>query len=207
MNYCLDLPKLKSITSNEYSFLYPRNVTLSSLILNEYWIDIPNVETINLPNSFGDVRIKSITSIYMTDNEWIDVHDSLSQLSCLKGKILITIVRTCGGSPYEESFDIYVVNSSTDSLFHQGGCLATTTTLYICPVVHTIVMRDSGYNGWSSGSKVTLRYQDQSYTYYGPSKSSYSRSETFQFVYIFILLLLELKDYYIPFVYSCLLIQ
>ena len=68
-------------------------------------------------------------------------------------------------------------------------------------------MKDSARDGWSSGSRVTLRYQDQSYTYNGPSKSSYSRSETFQFVYIFILLLLELKDYYIPFVFSCLLIQ
>ena len=173
----------------------------------ESWIDIPNAETINLLRSFWYVQSKSITSIYMNDNKWIDVHNSLSQFSCLKSKILITIVRTCGSSYSQESFYIYEGNSSTYSVFSQGSCSSKTTTLYICSIVHTIVMRDSGYNGWSSGSKVTLRYQDQSYTYYGPSKSSYSRSETFHFVYIFILLLLELKDYYIPFVFSCLLIQ
>ena len=39
MNWFLDLPKLTSITSSGsgYSFYYPRSVTLSSLILNE-WI-------------------------------------------------------------------------------------------------------------------------------------------------------------------------
>ena len=175
--------------------------------MTESWIDIPNLITVNLPRSFWYVQSKSVNSICMNLNKWIDVHNSLIQFSCLKGKILITIVRTCGSSTYQESFNIYEGNSGTESIYGQSGCYSGTNSLSICPEFHTIVMRDSGYNGWSSGSRVTLRYQDQSYTYYGPSKSSYSRSETFQFVYIFILLLLELKDYYVPFVYSCLLIQ
>ena len=54
------------------------------------------------------------------------------------------------------------------------------TNLCINPVVHTIVMKDSARDGWSSGSRVTIRYKDQSHIYYGTSGSS--RSETFQFV-------------------------
>ena len=37
MNWIIDLPNLTSITSDGYSFYYPRSVTLSSLMLND-WI-------------------------------------------------------------------------------------------------------------------------------------------------------------------------
>ena len=115
----------------------------------------------------------------MNMNELIDVHDSLVQLPC-GNKLSIIIIRTCGSWAYEESFDIYEGSSSTDSLFHQEGCSAMTTNICINPVVHTIVMKDSYGDGWSSGSSVTVRYQDQKYTYSGPTKSSLSRS--FHFV-------------------------
>ena len=46
----------------------------------EYWIDIPNVETVNLPDSFEEVRTKSITSIYMNNHERIDVSPILADL-------------------------------------------------------------------------------------------------------------------------------
>ena len=46
----------------------------------ESWIDIPNLQTVHLPISFGDVRIKSITSICMNMNEWIDVSSILADL-------------------------------------------------------------------------------------------------------------------------------
>ena len=41
MNWFLDLPKLTSITSSGsgYSFYYPRSVTLSSLILNDWMMN------------------------------------------------------------------------------------------------------------------------------------------------------------------------
>ena len=39
----------------------------------EWWIDIPNLQTVNLPDSFQYVKSKSITSIDMSNNEWIDV--------------------------------------------------------------------------------------------------------------------------------------
>ena len=118
---------------------------------------------------------------------YIDTHFNLRRLLgiCYSNDTLITIVRTCGSYASEESFDIYEGSESTSSsIFHQGRCSAMTTNLCISPVVHTIVMRDSYGDGWSSGSRVTIRHQDQSYTYTGPSGSS--RSETFQFVDIFI---------------------
>ena len=103
------------------------------------------------------------------------------QALCIgKDKILIEIIRTCGGWASEESFDIYQGSSSTDSLFHQGGCSAMTANLCINPVVHTIVMKDSARDGWSGGSRVTLRYKDQRYIFSGPFGSS--GSETFHFV-------------------------
>ena len=78
MNWFLDLPNLISITSIEDSFYNPRSVTLSSNISNEYWIDILNLQTVHLPDSFEYVKSKSITSIYMNMNEWIDVSPILA---------------------------------------------------------------------------------------------------------------------------------
>ena len=100
-----------------------------------------------------------------------------------KDKILIEIIRTCGRhDQLEESFDIYEGTARRNSLFHQGSCISMTTNLCINPVVHTIVMKDSRSDYWSSGSRVTLRYKDQNYTYYGPSSGYYSRGKTFLFV-------------------------
>ena len=55
--------------------------------MNEYWIDIPNLRKVNLPDSFQYVTSKSITSIYMNNHEWIDVSRKLANLV----KISITI--------------------------------------------------------------------------------------------------------------------
>ena len=46
----------------------------------EYWIDIPNLQTVHLPGSFLTVQSKSITSICMNMNEWIDVSPILANL-------------------------------------------------------------------------------------------------------------------------------
>ena len=46
----------------------------------ESWIDIPNLQTVDLPNSFEEVKSKSITSICMNMNEWIDVSPILANL-------------------------------------------------------------------------------------------------------------------------------
>ena len=44
------------------------------------WIDIPNLQTVDLPNSFQYVLSTSITSIDMSNNEWIDVSPVLANL-------------------------------------------------------------------------------------------------------------------------------
>ena len=46
----------------------------------EWWIDIPNLQTVDLPNSFQSVKSKSITRICMNMNEWIDVSPILADL-------------------------------------------------------------------------------------------------------------------------------
>ena len=53
----------------------------------EYWIDIPNLQTVNLPYSFQKIKSKSITSICMNMNKWIDVSTILANLF----KVSITI--------------------------------------------------------------------------------------------------------------------
>ena len=70
-----NLPKLTSITSNGDSFEYPRSIILSN---------IPNLQTVYLPYSFRNVRSKSITSIWMNINEWIDVSPILANLVKIK---------------------------------------------------------------------------------------------------------------------------
>ena len=44
----------------------------------EWWIDIPNLQTVDLPDSFQIIESKSITSICMNMNEWIDVSPILA---------------------------------------------------------------------------------------------------------------------------------
>ena len=46
----------------------------------EWWIDIPNLQTVNLLDSFEKVESKSINSICMNMNEWIDVSPILADL-------------------------------------------------------------------------------------------------------------------------------
>ena len=53
----------------------------------EWWIDIPNLQTVDLPYSFHSVQSISITSIYMNMNEWIDVSPILADLF----KVSVTI--------------------------------------------------------------------------------------------------------------------
>ena len=48
--------------------------------MNESWIDIPNLQTVNLPSSFEYILFTSVTSICMNIIEWIDVSPVLSQL-------------------------------------------------------------------------------------------------------------------------------
>ena len=46
----------------------------------EWWIDVPNLQTVDLPTSFRYVESKSINSICMNNHEWIDVSTILANL-------------------------------------------------------------------------------------------------------------------------------
>ena len=44
------------------------------------WIDIPNLQTVDLPKSFIKVKSKSITSMLVIINEWIDISPILDDM-------------------------------------------------------------------------------------------------------------------------------
>ena len=46
----------------------------------EYWIDIPNLQTVDLPRSFKYISTASVTSMIINMNEWIDVSHKLADL-------------------------------------------------------------------------------------------------------------------------------
>ena len=54
--------------------------------ITDSWIDIPNLQTVNLPDSFEYVQTKSITSICMNMNEWIDVSPILANLVQIRNR-------------------------------------------------------------------------------------------------------------------------
>lgn len=67
----IDLPSLESITSEGGSFCWPHSVTLECRWYILYWLhlDIPNVNSVNLPGSFIHTQYKSISSIFIVVNE------------------------------------------------------------------------------------------------------------------------------------------
>ena len=78
---------------------------------------------------------------------------------CTEEQSLLEIVRTCGVNGSEESFEIYfgVEPSSSTEVFSQSTCIAGTFYICISPVEYTLVMRDTGLDGWSSGSHLILK--------------------------------------------------
>ena len=52
----------------------------------DYRIDIPNLQTVNLPSSFQYIQSKSITSIDMNMNECIDVSPILADLVKIRNR-------------------------------------------------------------------------------------------------------------------------
>ena len=98
-------------------------------------------------------------------------HSALSSTdiltTCAEDQSLLEIVRTCGVNGNEESFDIYygVEPSSLTKVFGQSTCTVGTYYACISPVEHTLVMRDTGLNGWSSGSHLILKDGKVSFNY------------------------------------------
>ena len=59
----IDLPKLESLVSESFSFVFAHIVALSSIDWSlDWWIDVPNLKTVKLPGAFLQVTIKSINS-------------------------------------------------------------------------------------------------------------------------------------------------
>ena len=90
-----NLPNLTSITSDGNSFRYPCSVTLSN---------IPNLKTVDLPDSFQYVESKSITSICMNMNEWIDVSTILANLIWINNRLSIFLFFRLIASIWNESY-------------------------------------------------------------------------------------------------------
>ena len=84
-----------------------------------------------------------------------------TQAPTIPGMLQIQVARTCGiTAPEEESFAIYEGEDvSSKPVYSMTGCEAGTQEIWIKPVLHTIVLIDSGSNGWDSGSKVELLYR------------------------------------------------
>ena len=60
----------------------------------EYRIDIPNLQTVNLPGSFNDVIFKSINSVIVNSNSCIDVSSILANLVQLQYQDSISTIQT-----------------------------------------------------------------------------------------------------------------
>ena len=78
--------------------------------------------------------------------------------SCADGQSLVEIVRTCGSNGSEESFEIHYGRdmSGMSVVFGQNTCVDETQYVCMSPVEYTLVMRDTGFNGWSTGSHLIL---------------------------------------------------
>ena len=88
----------------------------------------------------------------------------------IEGKILITIERVCGDtSRNEESFEIYQgedIEGDAQLIVSQTSCEPKSYSIYVSPVVHTIVLRDSQANGWDSNSKIIIYWESGLFTYF-----------------------------------------
>ena len=93
----------------------------------------------------------------LASNEVLLLKKSLS--SCADGQSLVEIVRTCGSNGSEESFEIHYGRdmSGMSVVFGQNTCVAGTQYICMSPVEYTLVMRDTGLNGWSTGSHLIMK--------------------------------------------------
>ena len=79
----VDLPNLTSINSGGASFYHPRSLTLESI--SEYWtwsyLDIPNLQNVNLPTKDGYSPFKNVQSKTIKSGDWLTWFDSFIDVS------------------------------------------------------------------------------------------------------------------------------
>ena len=84
-----------------------------------------------------------------------------SSTNC-ENSIEVTVSRVGADNATEESFELYeIVNSDTNKLIFEMNTTKVgeqTFSLCLLPRCHLLVMRDSGNNGWSSGSSISFSY-------------------------------------------------
>ena len=109
----------------------------------------------------------------------IDVHESLeryvlchtptptptpTQLSfCEEGKDLLILNRFYSTNPSEEQFKLYEGIRSEKLVYEESytGTATTETLLCVESTIHTLILIDSGGDGWSLGSKLIISSESQ----------------------------------------------
>ena len=109
----------------------------------------------------------------------IDVHESLrryvlchtptptptpTQLSfCEEGKDLLILNRFYSTNPSEEQFELYEGIRSEKLVYEESynGTATTETLLCVESTIHTLILSDSGGDGWSIGSKLIISSESQ----------------------------------------------
>ena len=109
----------------------------------------------------------------------IDVHESLrryvlchtptptptpTQLSfCEEGKYLLILNRFYSTNPSEEQFELYEGIRSEKLVYEESynGTATTETLLCVESTIHTLILSDSGGDGWSIGSKLIISSESQ----------------------------------------------
>ena len=173
--YVFDFPILESliICSNAFPYLIFLHIIAPNLkefvvvenpsdyISNYQNVSVNRLDTDIIGNS-STTREYSTQSIVsynrqLASNEVLLLKKSLS--SCADGQSLVEIVRTCGSNGSEESFEIHYGRdmSGMSVMFSQNTCVAGTQYVCMSPVEYTLVMRDTGLNGWSTGSHLIMK--------------------------------------------------
>ena len=79
---------------------------------------------------------------------------------CAEGQIPIHIQRNCASSNSDlESFEIHEgleIHPQDEAVYYQDNCISVDAFICLYPTEYTIIMRDSGGNGWNTGSTVNI---------------------------------------------------
>ena len=138
------------ITIFNITLFYLRKLVLdiSMSVVKVIIMDCPHL------NSFSTYDLWKLTSKVLLTSYFST--NTISE--CSADQLLLGVRRTCGPSGDEEGFEIYEgKDTNGNALIAQTSCTAKVRYLCINPVEHTLVMRDSGLNGWSTGSSLILK--------------------------------------------------